>query len=1228
VLLEEIIQQRILLLDGAMGTMIQSYKLNESDYRGNRFSKHPCDVKGNNDLLSLTQPSIIEEIHTKYLEAGADIIETNTFNANGISMMDYKMVDLVYELNLASAKLARRVANKFTKENPLKPRFVAGSIGPTNKTASISPKVEDPGFRSVTFDELVHAYTEQVCGLIDGEVDILLIETVFDTLNAKAALFAIDQVFEERKKKLPIIVSATIVDKSGRMLAGQTIEAFVISISHADLFGIGINCSLGAKDMLPFLRDLSKNTSSHIVVYPNAGYPNQFGEYDDDPETMSQYIKQFIDLGLVNIIGGCCGTTPEHIKAFSRLLLNSKPRIAPLQNKETKLSGLEPLIVRRESNFINIGERTNVMGSKKFSRLITEERYEEALSVAREQVESGAQILDVCMDEPMIDAEKAMVKFLNFVASEPGIARLPIMIDSSKWSVIEAGLKCVQGKSIVNSISLKEGEEVFKERAKKIKKFGASVIVMAFDENGQADTFERKIEICKRAYRILTEEVKFPAEDIIFDPNILAIGTGIESHANFALDYIRAVKWIKENLPFSKVSGGVSNLSFAFRGNDEIREAMHSAFLYHAINAGMDMGIVNPSMIEVYDNIAKDLLELVEDVILNRRAGATERLVEYARRVSKKPHEKKAEQTWRSKPVKDRIVYALVEGIDEFIKEDIEEVRTLFPRALDVIEGPLMEGMNRVGDLFGSGKMFLPQVVKSARVMKKAVSVLLPYIQSEKLNAAGGVVADESKSSPKILLATVKGDVHDIGKNIVGVVLSCNNYQVIDLGVMVHADKIIQTAIDEKVNIVGLSGLITPSLDEMANVAKEMERNSMKIPLLIGGATTSEVHTAIKIAPHYSQPVIHVKDASKSVGVVANLLSEELQAGYVKNIKNAYESIRFKYLSSKTSKEYIRLDEARKNKFPIDWKNVKVSKPKLIGTQVLSKYPIEKIIPFIDWTFFFHAWKLNGKYPAILDDPIKGQEARKIYEDAQNLLNKIVKENMLTANAVVGIYPANSKNDDVEVYSDIHRNHILARFHFLRNQQKKKDLEFNLSLSDFIAPIESGIIDFIGCFAVTAGIGIDERVKIYQANNDDYNAIMLKILADRLAEAFAELLHLKVRREYWGYAKDEDLDLQALIKERYQGIRPAIGYPSLPDHSEKKILFDLLQVEKNAHIHLTENYAMHPAASVCGFYFANPDAKYFNVGSISKDQVEYYALRKNITVDEVEKWLSQNLNYK
>ncbi len=1220
-IIHDLLSQRILLLDGAMGTMIQERKLSENDYRGNKFSGHPNELKGCNDLLNLTQPAIIKEIHEQFLEAGADIIETNTFNATTISMSDYGLENHVYEINYEAARLALKAADDYTKQNPAKPRFVAGSIGPTNKTASLSPKVEDPSFRAVTFDDLVNAYSGQIEALVNSGVDILLIETIFDTLNAKAAIFAAENIFIKKNKRLPVMISGTIVDASGRTLSGQTLEAFLISISHANALSIGLNCSLGAKEMLPAIKQLSKNTAAYVSVYPNAGFPNQFGRYDESPEIMAMQLSEFLDLGLINILGGCCGTTPGHIREFAKLIEGVKPRKLPLIPKLTRLSGLEPLVFRQDTNFVNIGERTNVAGSKKFARLIKEEKYEEALSVAREQVEGGAQVIDVCMDDALIDGDKAMTRFLNYIASEPDICKLPVMIDSSKWTVIEAGLKCTQGKPIVNSISLKEGEEAFKYHASIIRKFGAAVIVMAFDESGQADTFEKKIRICQRAYNILTGELDFPAEDIIFDPNVLAIATGIDEHNNYAVDYIKAARWIKENLPYAKVSGGVSNLSFSFRGNDKVRGAMHSVFLYHAINAGMDMGIVNPSQLEVYDSIPKELLKLAEDVILNRRKYSTERLLTFADTVKQTSSgELQSVHEWRNKPVNERLSYALVKGIVDYIDDDVEEARKQFKRALEVIEGPLMDGMNVVGNLFGSGKMFLPQVVKSARVMKKAVAILLPYIEEEKL------LDDVRIETKKVLLATVKGDVHDIGKNIVGVVLGCNNYRVIDLGVMTPADKIISAAIEENVDIVGLSGLITPSLDEMINVAQELERQHLKIPLLIGGATTSELHTAVKIAPNYTQPVIHVKDASKSIGVVASLLSGDLHADFVSKKTKEYENIRVNYNMQKSQKVYVSLADARGNKFQIDWQKSKITKPVFLGTKVFTDVPLNEILKYIDWTFFFHSWRLTGKYPAIFDDPVKGEEAKSLYKDANILMVTIANDRLLSAKAVIGLYPANSTGDDIELYTDDNRNKVLTTFHFLRNQNKRVDA--NPCISDFIAPKESGIKDYIGSFAVTAGLGLETLVSESVQNNDDYKSIMFKILADRLAEAFAEMLHQKVRKEYWGYARKENMEMEDILREKYIGIRPAIGYPSMPDHSEKRLLFDMMGVEQNTEIKLTENFAMYPAASVCGLYLSHPHAHYFNLGQISGEQIIDYARRKDISKLEAEKWLSQNLNYK
>lgn len=1219
----EEIKNRILILDGAMGTMIQRYQLSEEQYRGERFKDFPHPLKGNNDILCLTQPAIIREIHEQYLDAGADIIETNTFNANAISQSDYHLEDIVYELNVAAAKIARAAADKFTELTPEKPRFVAGSIGPTNKTASISPEVNDPGYRAVSFDDLVSVYSEQIVGLLDGGVDILLVETVFDTLNAKAAVFAIENVASQRGMKIPVMVSGTITDASGRMLAGQTVEAFMISLSHVDLLSIGLNCALGAMEMRPYLQELAKKANFYVSAHPNAGLPNQFGQYDETPEQMTPHIHQFAKEGLVNIVGGCCGTTPEHIRRFAEAIKSEKPRPKPKPEPVTRLSGLEALYITPQSNFINIGERTNVAGSKKFARLIKEEKYEEAIAIARQQVENGANIIDVNMDDAMIDAEKAMVRFLNLLMAEPDIAKVPIMVDSSKWEVLEAGLKCLQGKCIVNSISLKEGEEKFLQQARLIRQYGAAVVVMAFDERGQADTFERKIEICSRAYKLLTEKVHFPPEDIIFDPNVLAIATGIEEHNNYAVDFINAVRWIKQNLPHAKVSGGISNISFSFRGNDAIREAIHSVFLYHAIKAGLDMGIVNAGQLQVYDQIPEDIREAVEDVVLNRRPDATERLMAIAETIKSTGQTTVANEQWRTLSVEERLQHALIKGITDFIETDILEALEKYPDPLEIIEGPLMAGMNVVGDLFGEGKMFLPQVVKSARVMKKAVAVLMPYI--EKAREASGKT---NTSAGKILLATVKGDVHDIGKNIVSVVLACNNYEVIDLGVMVPCEKILETARKENVDIIGLSGLITPSLEEMVHVATEMQRQGFDIPLLIGGATTSRVHTAVKIDPVYKHPIIHVKDASKSVPVVSNLLSKSLKKNFVENVKREYQELREQYANSKQKQQYVTLEEARANKFKIDWAAEPPFPPRFVGTKVWNNYPISEIRPYINWMFFFIVWQLRGKFPDILNDPQKGEEARKLYDEANRLLDEIEKRKLLKANAVFGIYPANAVGDDIEVYTDESRTKVLKVFRNLRNQVAKPAGEPNPCLSDFIAPKESGIKDYLGAFAVTAGIGIDELIQQYKQEHDDYHVIMIEALADRLAEAFTELIHLKIRKEIWGYASEENLSFDDLMLEKYKGIRPAHGYPACPDHSEKATLFELLDATRKAGIALTESFMMLPGASVSGLIFAHPRAQYFFVDKISRDQVEDYARRKGVTPEQVEAWLPANLNYK
>lgn len=1220
--LRQLLSERILVLDGAMGTMIQRHNLSEEDYRGERFKNFEHELKGNNDLLSITQPQIILDIHKSFLDAGSDIIETNTFNGTSIAMADYHMEDLVYELNVTSAKLARQAADEFTAKNPDKPRFVAGAIGPTNKTLSLSPDVNDPGYRAVTFDEVVSAYMEQIRGLVDGGSDIILIETVFDTLNCKAALYAVQEYRHETDSDIPVMISGTVVDKSGRTLSGQTTEAFWISVSHTkNLLSVGLNCALGSKEMRPFIQELSKVADCYVSLYPNAGLPNEFGGYDETPAFMAEQMSDYAKSGFVNLVGGCCGTAPEHIKAIADAATNVTPRKIPKREPYLRLCGLEPLIVRPETNFVNVGERTNVTGSKIFERLIKNEEYEEALSVARQQVENGAQIIDVNMDEGMLDSEAVMVKFLNLIGAEPDISRVPIMIDSSKWSVIEAGLKNVQGKSVVNSISMKEGEEAFREQARKIMQYGAAVIVMAFDEEGQADSYERRLEICQRAYNILVDEVGFPPQDIIFDPNILTVATGIEEHNNYAVDYIKATKWIKENLPLAKVSGGVSNISFSFRGNNPVREAMHSAFLYHAIKAGMDMGIVNAGQLEVYDEIPKDLLEYVEDVLLNRRDDATERLVDFADSFKSDPKAEKKKDEWRELPVDKRLEHALLKGIVDYIDEDTEEARQNYPTALEVIEGPLMDGMNIVGDLFGEGKMFLPQVVKSARVMKKSVAYLIPYIEAEKAKQK------DTKPKAKILLATVKGDVHDIGKNIVAVVLACNNYDVVDIGVMNSSDKILTAAKEHKVDVIGLSGLITPSLDEMVHVAQEMEREGFRVPLLIGGATTSRIHTAVKIAPNYSQPTIHVLDASRSVPVVSNLVSDTLRVNYEKGVAEEYQKLREQHANRGNRKKYLSLEDAQNNRTPIEWREKDISIPKQTGVITFDDFPLEEIRKYIDWTPFFITWQLGGKYPAIFNDEKVGTEARKVYEDANSLLDDIVAAKILKAKAVCGIFPANAVGDDIELYTDESRSEILHTFHTLRQQSQKRKGQPNKALSDFIAPKASGLPDYIGGFAVTTGIGIEKILEKFEQQNDDYNSIMVKAVADRLAEAFAELMHQKIRKDLWAYAPDEQLPNEDLIKEEYRGIRPAPGYPAQPDHTEKETLFKLLDVEKNTGISLTESFAMYPASSVSGLYFAHPESEYFSLGKIQKDQVEDYARRKGMDFKVMEKWLSSNIAY-
>ena len=1171
--IQEIAKERILLIDGAMGTMLQAYQLEEADFRGDRFKDHPSDLKGNNDLLSLSRPDVVEAIHTAYLEAGADLIETNTFNANAISQSDYGTEDLVYEINLKSAKIARKSADKFSHD----PRFVCGALGPTNRTASLSPDVNDPGFRNVSFDELAVAYGEQVRGLLDGGVDVLLVETVFDTLNCKAALFAIQSLLEERGEEVPIIVSGTITDASGRTLSGQTVEAFWHSIRHVDLFCVGLNCALGAEQIRPFLDALSTVADTLVSVYPNAGLPNEFGEYDQSPEAMAKIIKEFSDSGLVNLVGGCCGTTPDHIKAIANAVEDIQPRIIPDIAPLTKLSGLEPVTIRPESNFINVGERTNVTGSARFRRLIKEDNYEEALSVARQQIENGAQVIDVNMDEGLLDSEAAMGTFLRLIAAEPDIAKVPVMVDSSKWSVLETGLKNLQGKGIVNSISMKEGEDEFKRQAGVIKKYGAAVIVMAFDESGQADSCERKIEICSRAYDILTEEVGFPPEDIIFDPNIFAVATGIEEHNEYANAYIEATKTLKEALPGIHISGGVSNISFSFRGNNGVREAMHSAFLYHAIQAGMDMGIVNAGQLTVYDDIDPELKTRVEDVLFNRREDATERLVEIAEEYRGVKRAEEKDLSWRDQTVEQRICHALVEGIMDFVVEDTEEARKKYDRAIEVIEGPLMDGMNVVGDLFGAGKMFLPQVVKSARVMKKAVAHLVPFIEKEK-----DELGLTKKSNGKIIMATVKGDVHDIGKNIVGVVLGCNGYDVIDLGVMVPSDKILNSARDEGADIIGLSGLITPSLDEMVHVAKEMERLEFDVPLLIGGATTSKTHTAVKIEENYSGPTVHVIDASRAVGVVSKLMNDNERDAFVSERRQEYDGIRVQRGDSKRVRK-LSIEEARKRKFFTDWKGYQVPSPKLQGMKLFEDYPLDELVDYIDWSPFFHAWEMKGKYPAILKNSKYGKEARKLFQDGQNMLDRIVSQKLIGAKAVIGFFPATAEDETITVDD--------TEFHFPRQRVDKGSNETNYSLADFISP--NG--DWLGLFALTTGHGVEESARKFESENDDYSAIMIKVLADRLVEALAERMHERVRKEFWGYDENEKLANEELIKEEYRGIRPAPGYSACPNHTEKDKIWKLLDVEANAGISLTETRAMYPAASVCGWYFSHPESRYFSV---------------------------------
>ncbi|MCU8246334.1 methionine synthase [Vibrio vulnificus] len=1217
--IEAQLKQRILLIDGGMGTMIQGYKLQEQDYRGERFADWHSDLKGNNDLLVLTQPQLIKEIHHAYLEAGADILETNTFNATTIAMADYDMESLSEEINFAAAKLAREAADEWTAKNPAKPRYVAGVLGPTNRTCSISPDVNDPGYRNVSFDELVEAYSESTRALIRGGSDLILIETIFDTLNAKACAFAVDSVFEELGFALPVMISGTITDASGRTLSGQTTEAFYNSLRHVRPISFGLNCALGPDELRPYVEELSRISETFVSTHPNAGLPNAFGEYDLSPEEMAEHVKEWAQSGFLNLIGGCCGTTPEHIRHMAMAVEGVSPRVLPEIPVACRLSGLEPLTIAKDTLFVNVGERTNVTGSARFKRLIKEELYDEALDVAREQVENGAQIIDINMDEGMLDAEACMVRFLNLCASEPEISKVPIMVDSSKWEVIEAGLKCIQGKGIVNSISLKEGKEKFVEQAKLIRRYGAAVIVMAFDEVGQADTRERKLEICTKAYRILVDEVGFPPEDVIFDPNIFAVATGIDEHNNYAVDFIEAVADIKRDLPHAMISGGVSNVSFSFRGNNYVREAIHAVFLYHCFKNGMDMGIVNAGQLEIYDNVPEKLREAVEDVVLNRRDDATERLLEIAEEYRENAVGKQEDASaleWRTWPVEKRLEHALVKGITEFIVEDTEEARLNASKPLEVIEGPLMDGMNVVGDLFGEGKMFLPQVVKSARVMKQAVAHLEPFINASK---------QAGSSNGKILLATVKGDVHDIGKNIVGVVLQCNNYEIIDLGVMVPCEQILKVAKEQQVDIIGLSGLITPSLDEMVHVAKEMERLGFDLPLLIGGATTSKAHTAVKIEQNYSHPVVYVNNASRAVGVCTSLLSDELRPAFVERLQADYELVRDQHNRKKPRTKPVTLEAARANKVAIDWQSYTPPVPSQPGVHVFDDFDVATLRQYIDWTPFFLTWSLVGKYPTIFDHEEVGEEAKRLFEDANEWLDRIEQEGLLKARGMCGLFPAASVGDDIEVYTDESRAQVAKVLHNLR-QQTEKPKGANYCLSDYVAPKESGKNDWIGAFAVTGGVNERELADQFKAQGDDYNAIMIQAVADRLAEAFAEYLHERVRKEIWGYAADENLSNEELIREKYQGIRPAPGYPACPEHTEKGPLWELLNVEETIGMSLTSSYAMWPGASVSGWYFSHPDSRYFAIAQIQQDQVESYAERKGWDLLEAEKWLGPNIN--
>jgi len=1217
---EQQLRKNILILDGAMGTMIQAYKFEEQDYRGERFADWHLDVKGNNDMLVLTQPDIIKTIHSEYLEAGADILETNTFNATTIAMADYDMEAYSAEINLVAAQLARQAADEFTAKNPDKPRFVAGVLGPTNRTCSISPDVNDPAFRNVTFDELKDAYIESTRALIEGGSDLILIETIFDTLNAKAAIFAVEVVFEELGIRLPVMISGTITDASGRTLSGQTTEAFYNSLRHAKPISFGLNCALGPDELRQYVQELSRVCDFAVSAHPNAGLPNAFGEYDLNAEDMMKEMIEWAESGFLNIIGGCCGTTPEHIKAMADGVANIKPREISPRKIACRLSGLEALTIQEDTLFVNVGERTNVTGSAIFKRLITEEKFDEAIAVALQQVENGAQIIDINMDEGMLDSKAAMIRFLNLIAGEPDIAKVPIMIDSSKWDILEEGLKCIQGKGIVNSISMKEGEDVFRQQAELLRRYGAAVIVMAFDEVGQADTRERKYEICHRAYHILVDEIGFPPEDIIFDPNIFAVATGIEEHNNYAVDFIEAVKDIKDNLPYAMISGGVSNVSFSFRGNNPVREAIHAVFLYHAIKNGMDMGIVNAGQLAIYSDIPKDLLKAVEDVIQNVDEGGTERLLDIAEQYRGQGGKAntKADLSWRELPVNKRLEHSLVKGINEFIVEDTEAARLEADRPLDVIEGPLMDGMNVVGDLFGAGEMFLPQVVKSARVMKQAVAHLNPFIEAEKT---------EVKSNGKVLLATVKGDVHDIGKNIVGVVLQCNNYDIIDLGVMVSSEDILRVAKEEKCDIIGLSGLITPSLDEMVHVAKEMKRQDYTLPLLIGGATTSKAHTAVKIEPQYDHPVVYVPNASRSVSVVSALLSDDLRPAFMERQKDEYERVRERHYKKGPRSTLISLEDARANAVPVSFEDYTPTTPANLGVTVLDDIDLNIVRNYIDWTPFFMTWQLSGKYPLILKHEVVGEEATRLFNDANAMLDDVINNKKLTAKAVFGLFPAHREKDDLILFTDETRTTPLKKLHQLRQQSKKPAGQYNRCLSDYVADEASGVKDYVGAFAVSAGFGVDEIVKAFDAEHDDYNSILAKAVADRLAEATAEYLHEQIRKEYWGYAPEENLENDDLIREKYQGIRPAPGYPACPEHTEKGLLWELLDVENNIGMELTSSYAMWPGAAVSGWYFAHPEAKYFAVAKVAKDQVEDYAIRKEMTMPQAERWLSANLDY-